>query len=248
MNIRAIIVEDEIHNQKNLQAIIENFCPDVELLEIADSVDKAVSAIQRLRPDLVFLDIKIKLGTGFQVLEKIPDYDISVIFITAHDRFAKKAFKYPTIDYLLKPIDVNELVKVVEKVKKKKREQIRARRELALLQNMRSDIKKITVSCADTNYFIPIRSIIMCEASNNYTTFFLSNGDKITSAKTLKLYEQKLEGNAFFRVSKSHLVNTEYIRSYKRSGFPHVILENKTVVKVSQTKKEDLLKFMAEVF
>ncbi len=247
MLIRAVIIEDEIHNQKNLQAIIENYCPDVELVGIADSVDKAVTLIQQTRPDLVFLDIKIKLGTGFQVLEKIPDYDIFVIFTTAHDRFAKKAFKYPTVDYLLKPIDINELVKVVEKVAVKKREQIRTQRELDLLKSLRGDIRKINVPCSETSYYLAHRSILFCEASNNYTTFHLKDREPITSAKTLKFYQNELAGSTFYRVSKSHLVNTEYILSYSRSKFPHVVLENNMTVKVSPARKEGLLKFMKEV-
>lgn len=245
MNLKTIIVEDDITNQKNLKQLLKNYCPFVEVIGVVDSEDTAVEAIQQQQPDLLFLDIELKSGNGFKVLEKVIMPDMAVIFTTVHNQYAVKAFKYAAMDYLLKPISVNELTRAVEQAKDNKIEKDRLEQQLEELQKKKplpGLSSKIAIASAEGYDFVPLNQILLCEASNNYTIFRLVNGEQITSSKTLKFYEEIMDKRLFFRVSKSHLVNTEFIAQYKRSKRPYVTLRNGQAIRVSHSRKEALLK------
>ena len=203
--MRALIIEDEEKSRLALQNMIERFYSDVEIVGTANSVAKGIEKIRELEPDLVFLDIEFPGENGFTVFDFFPNPSFDVIFTTAYDGYALKALKMSAIDYLLKPIDLEDLEKAIAKAFEKKNMEASQNRLAILKGNLNNKFQKLALPINEGYSFVEVDDIIRCEAQGNYTQFFV-NGEKILVCRTLKLYHDILEEFNFFRISRSQLI------------------------------------------
>ncbi|HAE29857.1 MAG TPA: DNA-binding response regulator [Flavobacteriales bacterium] len=246
--LKAIIVDDEEKNREGLARMIDQFCHDVAVVGKAESASAAKKAIQEHQPDLVFLDIEMPGGNGFSLLEEMPNPNFQVIFTTAHADYAIKAIKFAALDYLLKPININELKTAVEKaiinmnaaqdgsLLKKKIEVLKDNRK-----NEGFDFEKIALPTSDGIDFYEIREILRCEADRAYCKFHMLNGQKVVVSKPLKEFEDLLEECNFFRVHKSNMINLNQIKKYVKGKGGYLILSDDSHVDVSVRRKEALM-------
>ncbi len=246
--IRAIIVEDEMHSRETLKNLVEEFCDDIQIVGLADSVPSAIDVIKKEKPDLVFLDIELQTGTGFDVLSALHDQYFEVVFTTAFEHYAIRAIKFSSIDYLLKPIDVDELQHAIEKVRQKKNENSYKEQLELLLQNIRHqprENKRICLSTLEGIEFVSVKDILYCEASGAYTTFFLKGGRKILVSRNLKEYEMLLEENEFMRVHNSFLINLHEVKMFVKTEGGYILMNNQAQISISQKKRDIFMERMA---
>ncbi len=244
---RAIIIEDEETSLLNLQNMLEKYCPEVEIIATGASnadLQKIVDA-KESQIDVAFLDIKVLDGLIFQGLQALEDIPFDIIFVTAFDKYALKAFDFSAIDYVLKPIEGEDLRRAVSRVRAGKKS-VKTKQRLDVLQQnynpgMPNAFEKIGISGLDGIFFVKLRDIVRLEAEDNYTHFFLRGGEKITASKTIKAYEDTLVRLSFVRVHKKHIVNMNFMKSYVKGEGGYLILENGDNVEVSRRKKTDLL-------
>ncbi len=245
--LKALIIDDEENSRAALKGKLDLFCPDIRPITEAGDIDSAISEMVSGKPDVMFLDVKLACETGFELLERVRDEEIQwngqVIFTTAHDEFALKAIKFSALDYLLKPIDPEELVKAVRKV-----QQINSveptENVSVLLENFRSATsspKKIVIPSSDGMHIIKVSDILRCESSSNYTQFVLKTGKNLLASKTLKEFDNMLSDHNFERIHKSHLVNMNYVKRYVQSDGGYVIMEDDSRIPVANRKKEHLM-------
>ncbi len=245
--LSVIIVEDEYHSRETLRSFLEEYCPDVDVKGTAATVDEATEKISQVRPDLVFMDIELQTGTGFDVLKKVQHLDFHLIFTTAFEHYAIKAIKFSSIDYLLKPIDLEELIASVQKAKTLIDTQSRQDLLENLLNNLKSggaESKKICLATAEGIEFIPTREILFCVANGSYTDFHLADGRKLVVSKNLKEYENMLHDCNFMRVHNSFLINLGEVKKLVRAEGGYIVMNNDKQVSISPTKREEFLKRM----
>ena len=245
--IRSILIDDEVHCLNSLSIQLTEHCPEVEILAKCMSGAKALEAVEKMNPELVFLDIEMPNMNGFEFLEHCKQISFSVIFTTSYDQYAIKAFRISALDYLLKPIDPEELVAAVHKVREQKSrplaEQFRAMIEQ--LQNRNRGVTKIGIPTIEGFELIPADHIVYCEANNNYTHIFLKNKTKIVACRSLKEMEEQLQDFKFFlRVHHSYLVNLNEVNKYIRGDGGYLILADGTNINVSRGRKDALMKFL----
>ncbi len=242
--MRVLIIDNEANIRKGLLEMLHGFCPEVSSIHEADSVFNGINAIALYQPDLVFLDVELDDGTGFDILNQLETYNFQLIFITAHDKYAIGAFKFSAMDFLLKPIDPTELQRSVNKAHQNITKD--PGKQLAFLleqMNNKSDQpKKIILKDIHKTYYVKIDEILYCEADGIYTKFVLSNHQNILVSKNLKEYESLLEPLGFVRTHHSFLVNPDKIRIFDKSEGGMLILEDGTNIPVSQRKKDTVLK------
>jgi two-component system LytT family response regulator len=245
--ITSIIVEDEAQNRENLVCLLAACCPQVEVVTQCASAAEARQAIIERRPDLVFLDIEMPGGNGFTLLESLPDAHFEVIFVTAYNNYGIQAIKFSALDYILKPIDPDELRNAVEKASQKIARKEENQRMLNLLQNAQREPSNmvIALSMADSIEFVPIQSIVRCESDSNYTTFFLKNGEQLIVSRTLKEFDELLTPHGFLRVHQSHLVNTNEVKSYVKSDGGYIRMKDGATVSISRQRREMTLKALS---
>lgn len=245
---RVIIVEDEIRSREFLQAVLQEHCSTLEVVATAGNVDDAVRAIRAHRPDLIFLDIELQTGTGFDVLAQTADVQPAVIFTTAYDHYAIKAIKFSAVDYLLKPIDVDELKAAVSRTQSLQEKESGQKTLNALMQNLKqlrtADNPTITLSVAEGLEFIPLSDIIHIEAAGAYTNFFLKGGKKLMVSKNLKEYENMLTDHDFMRVHNSHIINLAEVKRMVRSDGGYAVMSDDAQVIISPKKKEEFVEAM----
>ena len=239
--IRAIIIDDEKNSREALRTLLKENCPEVEISAEADGYTSAINLINEAHPDLIFLDIQMPDGNGFRVLEDTQHINKEVIFITAYDNFAIKAFKYSALDYLLKPIDIYELQNAVAKVKNVKYSDVNSSIEL-LLENFRKKDKpdKLVLSTFEGINVVNIQDIIFCQSDDYYTRFFFVDKDSFLVSKTLKEYEQILRDHDFIRPHKSYLINIKHIKSYIKAE-SYIVMNGNTKIPVSRRKRDMVL-------
>lgn len=247
--LKSIIIDDEVNSRKTLDKLIKNFCPDVEVIALADSIKHGMAEIKKNNPDLIFLDIEMPGGSGFDLLENISPVNFEVIFTTAYDHYAVQAFKFSALDYLLKPIDVKELIAAIEKVKKKKDSQSTNKNLENFLKNLPNfqNNNKIALPTHEGLIFVPINQLIRCESDGNYTHFYLTTGEKIMVSRTMKDFEDILLQNNFFRVHNTHLINMGQIKKYVKGEGGHIVMSDNSQIEVSRRKKEEFLQKLSEL-
>ncbi len=245
--LKVAIIDDEENSRDALKGKLDLFCPEVEVCAEAETVKEGIEAITDHKPDAVFLDIKLAGESGFDILEEIKqleDVHPEIIFITAHDEFAIKAIKFSALDYLMKPIDPEELVKAVRKAEEEKGLPKKSGNFNVLVENIRqaSDSpKKIVIPTSEGMHVIKLSSIIRLESSSNYTTFHLSDNKSLLASKTLKEFDGMLTDYNFHRVHKSHLVNMNYLKRYVQTDGGYLVLEDGSKIPVANRKKEHLI-------
>ncbi|AZA76682.1 DNA-binding response regulator [Chryseobacterium sp. G0186] len=242
---RALIIEDEYHLREALSIMLEMIAPDkIQIIGYAESADEAAKLIDRLQPDLVFMDILLKNGTGFDVLQQISYHKFHLIFTTAYEEYAIRAFKFSALDYLLKPIDAEELTIAIDKIAGLKDRFLEEKQVDELTYNIHKSPQRIVLPTQEAMHVVKLSQIMHCETSGSYTTFYLADGKKIMISKPLKNYENILIPPDFFRVHQSYLINTNYIISYSREGM--IEMENGMTIPISRAKKEAFFKLMKE--
>jgi len=245
---KCIIVDDEIGAREILVQMLKLYCTDIEIIGLAHNVDSAYELISSLNPDLVFLDIKMPDGSGFNLLEKFPKLNFQVIFVTAHEEYAIKAFRFSALDYILKPVDPSDLINAVDKVSGINNvndldQQFKIMKENFYNESTQTE-KKIVLRTTENIYVIPISEVVRCRSEKNYTYFYFTNREKIIVSRTLKDFEELLTDHGFMRVHRSNLINLKYISRYEKSEGGYVIMLDNSRVDVSHRKKEKLLNYI----
>ncbi len=243
--IRTIIIDDEVKARETIQNMLSAYCQEVDVIATAGSVKEGKEVLIQNEPDLVLLDIKMADGTGFDLLRKLDKVGFFVIFITAFEEFAIRAIKFSALDYILKPLDPDELVNAVQKAKHALEKENMAERLETLYENldmMQSKEKKIVLKTTGSVHIVNLQEIIRCESEKNYTHFYTVEKDKITVSKTLKEFNELLDHYNFYRVHQSHLVNLAHVKRYEKKDGGYLVMDDNSEVPVSFRKKEDLMK------
>lgn len=240
--LTTIIIDDEPRARETIKNMLMLYCPQLDVLGEAASVASGVELIKKIQPEVVFLDIQMPDGSGFDLLKQLETIDFSLVFVTAFDEYAIKAFKFSAVDYLLKPIDPDELIKSIERIKiHRKNDSIDLEMILHNLRDLKKENKKLVLKTAESIYVVGVTDIISCESSGNYTYFYFTNEKSILVSHTLKEYEEMLKEFSFLRVHQSHLVNLEHIKRYDKSDGGMLVMSNDKIVPVATRKKEMLL-------
>ena len=240
--LKAIIIDDEQQARVALKQELEFNCPQIEIIAEADSVKKGIATILEYRPDLIFLDIQLTDGIGFDILETIKNIDFKIIFTTAYSDYALKAIKFSALDYLLKPIDGQELKIAVEKLTKRTQENFNQQINNFLNNHQSSNQqKRIALTTAEGIHLYELQQIVRCTSEGNYTRIFFNNGKKLLVAKTLKDLEELLCQYNFERIHKSHIININHLVSYLNKDNGFVVMSDQSTIAVAQRKKSHLL-------
>lgn len=241
--IRAIIVDDEHYCCDTLETMLHKYCPDVELIAVSHSGEEAIEAIHKHQPDLVFLDIEMPRMNGFDMLQKISNIRFEIIFTTSFDQYALKAIRFSALDYLLKPIDKDDLQAAVQKVIQQTQKPITQQLQLLMqkLQQPTNPLNKIALPTLEGLQMVQVESILYCESDSNYTTFFLKGKQKIIVSRTLKEMEELLMDYSFARVHNSYLVNLAEVDKYIKGEGGYLVLNDGSSINVSASRKKLLL-------
>jgi two-component system, LytTR family, response regulator len=242
--ITATIVDDEPYSCEALAILLERYCPDVKILDICYSASDALKSIKDQKPGILFLDIEMPHMNGFEMLEKLPEVDFELIFTTSYDQYAIKAIQFSALDYLLKPIDSEELQKSVQKAVNNPKHLL-PQQIAVLLQKLNHPtvaVNKIAIPTMEGLQMILVENIISCESDRNYTILFLKNKQKIIASRTLKDIEEMLVDYSFARVHHSYVVNLNEVEKYIKGEGGYLLMSNGTTVDVSRSRKEILLK------
>ncbi|HLZ88372.1 MAG TPA: LytTR family DNA-binding domain-containing protein [Puia sp.] len=243
--IRTILIDDEIDSIRVLRKLLETFCPQVDIIGTASGVETALELIPEAKPDLVFLDIEMSQGNAFDLLNQLMPLDFQVIFVTAFDNYAIRAFKYSAIDYLLKPVDIDDLRDAIGRVREKPSSKDLAQQVKVLLENvgmLQMTQQKMAIPTITGLIFVPVQDIVRFEAKGNYTTIYLSNGEPIMAARTIKDYEEILPEAIFCRIHNSHIINLSRIQKYQKGRGGSVIMEDGSTIEVASRRREEFLR------
>jgi two-component system, LytTR family, response regulator len=242
--MKAVIIDDESSCRKTLQVLLAKYCPEVTITGVYSNGQEALAPLQSNPPDLVFLDVEMPLMNGFDMLQKLPMINFSLVFTTSYDQYALKAFRFSAIDYLLKPIDKDALVLAVEKVQKFDRKIEPSQLEM-IQQNFYHPfvpLKKIALPTMEGLQMAQIEDILYAESDDNYSILYFKNKQKLLVTLSLKEIEETLEDHSFTRVHRCYLVNMNHIDKYQKGEGGYLVLSDGTSIDVSRTKKESLLK------
>lgn len=242
--INTVIIDDEQNNIDNLSILLHTHCPHVRVLASALNAHEGEQIIVKNKPDLVFLDIQMPEKNGFDMLKSLNAFDFEIIFVTAFDQYGIQAVKFSAIDYLLKPINIDDLKQAVQKATMKstqKKHNAQLENLIQLVQQkQQKQFHRIALQSTKETRFVEPDKIMRCESSNNYTTFFLSNGEKILTSKPIFEYEEMLHDYGFVRCHQSHLVNKTFIKSWIKEEGGFLLMEDNTQIPISRHKKEGL--------
>lgn len=242
--MKAILIDDEKNNLDNLRQLLLTYCPSVQVIATAMNAADGKKFIHEQKPDLLFLDIQMPKKTGFDLLRELDHYSFEVIFVTAYDQFAIQAVRFSAVDYLLKPVNIEELQAAVDRaeIRSKQNKQNHQLENLLHLLHQNKDEHRIALATLKETRFVNTGSIIRCESSNNYTSFFLKDGEKLIVSKPIYEFEELLNSYGFVRPHQSHLVNLRYIKSLVKEDGGYLLLEDGLQIPVSRTRKEEVLK------
>lgn len=245
--ITAVLIDDDVNLREGMKGLLSLYAPDINIIGEADSVATGVEILNKLNPQVVFLDIQMNDGTGFDILEKLSEINgkvtSHVVFITAYEHYAIKAFRFSALDFLLKPVGPDELEKVIDKIRSVLEKDNDYSHIDLLLENIRKkadNFKRIALSNSDGIHLLDISDIIRCESDDNYTKFFIKNRKPILISKTLKEYEELLTEHDFVRIHQSHLINLSYVKSYVKKDNGFVLMADDIQLPISQRKREQL--------
>jgi len=239
--IQAVIVDDEDNSLEALTILLQKYCPDVQVIGTAQTVTDAVELIDNLKPELVFLDIALPDGQGFEILEEVGFTAFEVIFTTAYDQYALKAFDFSALDYLLKPISAEKLQQAVERFEKIRKDENYGERVSVLKESLNNRNERIILSSMDGFDVYKIADIVRCEANGSYTTFYIKSGHRVITSKTLNNFERLLADLSFVRVHSKHLINLDYVKKYISGRGGYIVFEDGSQVDVSERKKKEFI-------
>lgn len=243
--LTAIIIDDETSSRNTLRQKLHNHCPEVNIIAECENAEEGIENIEQKKPDIVFLDVEMPRMNGFTMLQHLKNKNFEVIFITAYDHYAIKAIKISALDYLVKPVEVEDLKTAVEKAIQKRKQPPGNNRVELLLQNILDEKKehqRIAISSMEGLQFVVTDDIIYMEANSNYTIFFLTGNRKITATKTLKDFEELLPASIFIRIHHSYLINKNGVEKYIKGDGGQVLMKNGVTLDVARRKKEEFMK------
>ena len=244
MKLKAIIVEDEEASRETLANYLNRYCPDVSLVATADSVKEGLIAIEEHQPDVVFLDVEMPYGNGFDLLDQVQDITFATVFVTAFSNYAIKALNLSASYYILKPVDIDELISAVDKIKEEKTKDNHHFNSKVLVENLNTVDKlehKIVLPQMNGFEVVRVKDVIRIQANDNFSDFHMVDGTRKVICRTLKHYEELLLDFNFLRVHKSHLVNLHYVRRYIKGKGGQLMMSDNSTVDVSPNKKKTLL-------
>jgi len=245
--LTAIIIDDETSSRNSLKQKLRNHCQDINIIGECEDGEAGIKMLTTKTPDIVFLDVEMPRMNGFSMLQQLHNKNFEVIFITAYDHYAIKAIKFSALDYLVKPVAIEDLKLALEKASQKRQQADGNKRLELLLQNMvteKKELQRIAIPSMEGLQFIETGSIIYLEANSNYTCFHLTDGTKLTVAKTLKDFEDLLPASIFMRIHHSYIINKNLVNKYIKGEGGQVLMNNDTVLDVSRRKKEEFIKAM----
>jgi two-component system LytT family response regulator len=247
--IKCILVDDESNSLEMMEWLLKTYCPEVTIQAMCNSAEAGIEAIHKHKPDVVFLDIEMPHMNGFDMLEQFDRLFFDVVFCTAYDQFAIKAFKYSALNYLLKPVDPDDLKETIRRIDERKGVPTREQIEL-LLQNVKgankSTVSRIALTTNDGMIFVSTQDIIYCEAESNYTNIMLAGGKKIMVSKVLKDIDEALTGPDFFRVHNSFLINLNRIKKFVRGEGGYVIMDNDATISISRSRRQEFMELFSK--
>jgi two-component system LytT family response regulator len=244
MILKAVIVDDELASRAALANFIAKYCTDVVVAGFGESVKTGLEAIRQHQPDIVFLDVEMPYGNAFDLLEQAGEITFETVFVTAFSHYALKALNFSAAYYILKPIDIDELIQAVQKIRLEKEKSHFSFHTKVLMENLQAvnkQLQKIVLPFMEGFEVIQVKDIVRCQANDNFTDFYMANGSKILICRTLKFYEDILIDFDFLRVHKSHLINLQQVKKYIRGKGGQVVMADNSVVDVSPLKKQELL-------
>lgn len=244
MKLKAVIIDDELASRATLANYLGKYCPDVEVAGFGDSVKTGLEVIREKKPDIVFLDVEMPYGNAFDLLEQADEITFETVFVTAFSHYAMKAVNFSAAYYILKPIDIDELVSAVEKIKESREKNKYSFQTKILMENLHTvnkQLQKIVLPLMEGFEVIQVKDIIRCQANDNFTDFYLTTGSKTLICRTLKFYESILIDFDFLRVHKSHLINLQHVKKYLKGKGGQLIMADDSIVDVSPFKKQELL-------
>jgi two-component system, LytTR family, response regulator len=242
--LKAVIIDDEPHAREKMLLLLQKYCPEVVVMATAKDATEGLSIIARHQPDLVFLDIEMPVLSGFDLLRQLESINFEIIFATAHDQYAIKAIKFSALDYLIKPIDFEQMQNAVHKAAKRIEEKTSAIQYQVLkenLQHTQTPMEQLAIPAQSGMLFVKVSDILYCEADSNYTHIYFTNKQKIVSSRVLKEYEELLKDNGFIRIHHSHLINRAHVAQYIKGEGGLVILRGGVSLSVSRRKKEEVI-------
>jgi two-component system LytT family response regulator len=247
--LKTVIIDDEQDAVDFINSIIGEYCSSLEVVGKANNVVQGIAVVNEKKPDLVFLDVEMPNGTGFDLLAQFPEKDFEVIFITAFNHYAIKAIKFSAVDYILKPININEFIEAVNRVIKKRSERSSPGNEnlRILMENLRSSFpSRLAIPTSDGMEYLNPKDIIRIEADRSYSWFFLSSNRKILVSKHLKEFQELLNDRYFFRPHNSHLINLKFVKKYIRKEGGYIEMTDSSIIPVSRNRKDMFLAVMAK--
>ena len=242
--MKAIIIDDETRVINTLTSQINSIASDISIVATAQDIESGYKAVIKYHPDILFLDVQLPDGTGFDLLKKLHTITFKLIFITAHEEYAIKAIKCSALDYLLKPVDIEELYLAINKAKTLIREEEEKLKIKTLIDNFenKQSLQHIVLHTAECLHIVKIKNIIRCEADNNYTFFHLTDKKRILVSKTIKEFSELLKASGFLRVHQSHLINLNYVDKYIKSEGGYILMKDQSSVPISLSNKQQVLR------
>jgi two-component system LytT family response regulator len=242
--IHCVLIDDESNSLEMMEWLLKTYCPAVKIDAMCHAAAEGMEAIHKYKPDLVFLDIEMPHMNGFDMLERFDRLFFDVVFCTAYDQFAIRAFKYSALNYLLKPVDPTDLVETIRRIEEKKNTPSKEQLDL-LFQNIRQTskpaVQRIALTTGDGMVFVPTQNILYCQADSNYTNVVLAGGKKIMVSKVLKDIDEALSGPDFFRIHHSFLVNLNHISKFVRGDGGYVIMEDGATIAISRSRRQPFM-------
>ena len=245
--LKAILIDDDQSNLSSLNGKLAKHCPQVEVIAKCDNGREGIRIIEEFKPDIVFLDIEMPVMNGFVMLQQLTYKDFELIFVTAYDHYAIQAIRYSALDYLVKPVEIDDLIAAVAKAAaNRKNRSSHLQLELLLEQLHKKQPRRLTIPTTDGLRFIDLSDIIYLEASNSYTNIYLSNDQKFLVCRTLKDFEEILPRENFLRIHHATIINKEHVEKYIRGDGGQVVMRNGNVLDVSKRKKSEFLQAIGQ--
>jgi len=246
--IRCVLIDDESNSLEMMEWLLKTYCPQVQIEAMCNSAEKGIEAIEKHKPDVVFLDIEMPHMNGFDMLEHFDRLSFDVVFCTAYDQFAIKAFRYSALNYLLKPVDPEDLKETIRRLEERKSSPSKEQIEL-LLQNIHTQqkptVQRIALTTGDGMIFVSTSDILYCQAESNYTAVVLEGRKKVLVSKVLKDIDEALAGPDFFRIHNSYLINLNKIKKFVRGEGGYVIMEDNATVSISRSRRQEFMELFS---